>query len=428
MIVYSPMGSGLLTGAMTRERIAQPARGRLAQARRALPASRSCREHLALVERLRGGRRPPRHDAGRGRGRLDAAQPGGRRRDRRLPPPRPGRPDHRRGDTSSSATTTSRRSKGGHEMATDTQPTAIGFVGLGHMGGNMAARFLAAGYAVYGEERNREHARRARRSDGLQWRDTPREVAEAADDRLHVAPRRRRARGGRLGPGRDPRRPRRRQDLGRHEHGQPAREPRARRARARAAERRCSTRRCRAASPRCRAGTLTIMVGGDEQAYARVEPILRELGTPTHIGENGQGLVLKLAINISLAVQMLAFSEGLLLAERAGIDRELAARGDDREPDRLADAEGARPARPRPARRGLVRRRADAEGHRARARRRPAARRPAAVRGGGRRDAHRRPSDSATSTATSRRSSRCWPTCRPTVKNHELHDHCGLPW
>src|SRR4051794_20064359 len=68
-------------------------------------------------------------------------------------------------------------------------------------------------------------------------------------------------------------------------------------------------------------GTLTIMVGGDEQAYARVEPVLRELGTPTHIGENGQGLVLKLAINISLAVQMLAFAEGLVLAERAGVDR-----------------------------------------------------------------------------------------------------------
>jgi 3-hydroxyisobutyrate dehydrogenase-like beta-hydroxyacid dehydrogenase len=66
------------------------------------------------------------------------------------------------------------------------------------------------------------------------------------------------------------------------------------------------------------------MVGGDEQAYARVEPILRELGTPTHVGENGQGLVLKLAINISLAVQMLAFAEGLVLAEHAGIDRELA--------------------------------------------------------------------------------------------------------
>jgi hypothetical protein len=73
--------------------------------------------------------------------------------------------------------------------------------------------------------------------------------------------------------------------------------------------------------PQVQTGTLTIMVGGEEDAYARVEPILRELGTPTYIGENGQGLVLKLAINISLAVQMLAFAEGLLLAERAGVDR-----------------------------------------------------------------------------------------------------------
>ena len=77
--------------------------------------------------------------------------------------------------------------------------------------------------------------------------------------------------------------------------------------------------------PQVQTGTLTIMVGGDEQAYARVEPILRELGTPNYIGANGQGLVLKLAINISLAVQMLAFSEGLLLAEREGVDRKLAA-------------------------------------------------------------------------------------------------------
>jgi 3-hydroxyisobutyrate dehydrogenase-like beta-hydroxyacid dehydrogenase len=38
------------------------------------------------------------------------------------------------------------------------------------------------------------------------------------------------------------------------------------------------------------AGTLAIMVGGGEQAYARAEPILRELGTPTRIGDNGQGL------------------------------------------------------------------------------------------------------------------------------------------
>jgi hypothetical protein len=76
--------------------------------------------------------------------------------------------------------------------------------------------------------------------------------------------------------------------------------------------------------PQVQTGTLTIMVGGDERAYARVEPILRELGTPTQVGENGQGLALKLAINVSLAVQTLAFAEGLLLADRAGVARERA--------------------------------------------------------------------------------------------------------
>ena len=78
--------------------------------------------------------------------------------------------------------------------------------------------------------------------------------------------------------------------------------------------------------PQAESGTLAIMVGGERHAFAAVEPLLRELGqTVTHIGPNGQGLVLKLAINISLAVQTLAFSEGLLLAERAGVDPEVAA-------------------------------------------------------------------------------------------------------
>jgi len=56
----------------------------------------------------------------------------------------------------------------------------LGFVGLGHMGGNMAARFLAAGYTVYGESVDRGDAQQLIEA-GLLWRDTPREVAEAAD-------------------------------------------------------------------------------------------------------------------------------------------------------------------------------------------------------------------------------------------------------
>ena len=57
---------------------------------------------------------------------------------------------------------------------------------------------------------------------------------------------------------------------------------------------------------------------------------MRELGTPTHIGGNGQGLVLKLAINISLAVQTLAFREGVLLAEHEGVDPRPRRQGDGR--------------------------------------------------------------------------------------------------
>jgi 3-hydroxyisobutyrate dehydrogenase-like beta-hydroxyacid dehydrogenase len=63
---------------------------------------------------------------------------------------------------------------------TELKTTKIGFVGLGHMGGNMAARFLAAGYAVYGESRDPRHAQDLV-DEGLNWRGTPREVADAAD-------------------------------------------------------------------------------------------------------------------------------------------------------------------------------------------------------------------------------------------------------
>jgi 3-hydroxyisobutyrate dehydrogenase-like beta-hydroxyacid dehydrogenase len=77
--------------------------------------------------------------------------------------------------------------------------------------------------------------------------------------------------------------------------------------------------------PAAEDGTLTILVGGPEETFARIEPILSELGsTVTRIGENGSALLMKLALNISLAQQVLAFSESVLLAEQGGIDRALA--------------------------------------------------------------------------------------------------------
>ncbi|HEY2740798.1 MAG TPA: NAD(P)-dependent oxidoreductase [Gaiellaceae bacterium] len=200
--------------------------------------------------------------------------------------------------------------------------TSIGFVGLGNMGGNMAARLLAAGYPISGWQRSRERAQHLI-EQGLHWRETPRAVAEGAEvvvtalpddavlDQVATG-----ADGIMAGLGEDriwidmsTVSPQKSMELA---------------ARARAQDAWMLDAPVSGSVPQVQAGTLTIMVGGDEGAYRRVEPLLQELGTPNYIGDNGQGLALKLAINISLAVQMLAFAEGLLLAERSGIDRQRA--------------------------------------------------------------------------------------------------------
>jgi 3-hydroxyisobutyrate dehydrogenase-like beta-hydroxyacid dehydrogenase len=74
-------------------------------------------------------------------------------------------------------------------------------------------------------------------------------------------------------------------------------------------------------------GTLAIMVGGTEAGYRAAEALLLRLGSSvTHVGGNGEGLLLKLATSMSVAAQMVAYSEGIELAERGGIDPALAAR------------------------------------------------------------------------------------------------------
>jgi 3-hydroxyisobutyrate dehydrogenase-like beta-hydroxyacid dehydrogenase len=72
-------------------------------------------------------------------------------------------------------------------------------------------------------------------------------------------------------------------------------------------------------------GKLSIMVGGTKATFGTIKPILDDIGPKvTHVGDNGLALVMKIAANLSLAVQMLAFSEGVLLAEKSGISRETA--------------------------------------------------------------------------------------------------------
>lgn len=187
----------------------------------------------------------------------------------------------------------------------------------------MAARFLAAGYLIYGEDRTREHAQHLV-EDGLRWCDTPREIAEAAEIVLTSLPNDDVLAAVASGPegilaGLTP---------GKIWVDLSTVSPRASRelaGRVRACGATMFDAPVSGSVPQVQSGTLTIMVGGDEEIYSRVQPVLRELGTPTRVGDNGQGLVLKLAINISLAVQLLAFCEGLLLAQRDGIDPKLAA-------------------------------------------------------------------------------------------------------
>src|SRR3954452_12935075 len=206
-------------------------------------------------------------------------------------------------------------------MTTNTLPK-VGFVGLGHMGGAMAARLIAADYRVLGTRRSRVDAEDLI-AQGLGWRDTPGQVAGDSDvlitslpddDTLaSVADGPDGVLAG-LRPGAtwvemstvSPGASVLQAGLAQAQHVALLDAP------------------VSGSVPQVRAGTLTIMVGGDEEAYRRVEPVLRELGTPTRIGDNGQGLILKLAINLSLAVQMLSFSEGVLMAERDGVDRGLA--------------------------------------------------------------------------------------------------------
>jgi 3-hydroxyisobutyrate dehydrogenase-like beta-hydroxyacid dehydrogenase len=201
--------------------------------------------------------------------------------------------------------------------------TAIGFVGLGAMGSQVARRLLASDNMVYGTNRTKSKANPLVER-GLIWRDSPRQVAEQAEvvfsmvsdtaalDAITDGP------DGILAglrPGSvyvdmstvSPEASRKLADRVRELDAVMLEAP------------------VSGSVPAAAEGSLVVMVGGDATAFARVEPLLRQLGqTVTHVGANGEALMMKLAVNISLAVQMIAFSEGVLLAERGGVDPELA--------------------------------------------------------------------------------------------------------
>jgi 3-hydroxyisobutyrate dehydrogenase-like beta-hydroxyacid dehydrogenase len=199
----------------------------------------------------------------------------------------------------------------------------LGFVGLGVMGGGIARRLLEAGHEVHGYNRTREKARPFEEL-GLVLEENPRAVAESADVVLsmvtNVAALRAVAEGDEgilagLTPGKvwidmTTAAPAVSREL-------------AAKARERGAD--MVDAPVSGSVSTLEEGRLSIMVGGRPETFAQVEPILKDIGPKvTLVGDNGQALLLKIAINLSLQVQMVAFSEGLLLAEKDGIDREVA--------------------------------------------------------------------------------------------------------
>lgn len=196
----------------------------------------------------------------------------------------------------------------------------LGYIGLGTMGGRMADRLLTKGHSVTGFNRTRSKAQWLV-DKGMAWADSPRAVVEASDVAFVMVTDSRAleavARGPAgflegLGPGKtvidmstvSPAVSRRLAEDARSRGGAYWDAP------------------VSGSVLTLEQGRLSIMVGGDASRFEEVRPLLEDIGPRvTYVGTNGMAVSMKIATNLGLAVQMLAFSEAVLLAEKAGIAR-----------------------------------------------------------------------------------------------------------
>jgi 3-hydroxyisobutyrate dehydrogenase-like beta-hydroxyacid dehydrogenase len=198
----------------------------------------------------------------------------------------------------------------------------IGFVGLGTMGGNMVSRLLEKGHTVTGYNRTRSKAA-SLLERGMVWAKSPRDVAAASEITFSMVTNVVALGAVTDGPdgiiaGLSP---------GNVYVDMSTVTP--------------SISRSLAAKVRetgadmvdapvsgsvitLQQGKLSVMVGGRKETFERLKPLLLDIGQRViHVGDNGLALVMKIAINLNLAVQMQGFCEGVLLAEKSGIAREL---------------------------------------------------------------------------------------------------------
>ncbi len=199
----------------------------------------------------------------------------------------------------------------------------LGFVGLGVMGSEMVNRLLSKGHGVTGWNRTRSKAEWLLKK-GMKWADSPRAVAEASDVIFSMVTNSAALAAVMNGPD------------GMLVAAGPNKTFVDISTVAPAVSRDFAAKLREKGSDMVDApvsgsvitlqeGKLSVMVGGRKETFEKVKPLLLDIGPKvTHVGNNGLALVMKIGTNLSLAVQMLAFCEGVLLAEKSGIKREVA--------------------------------------------------------------------------------------------------------
>ncbi len=196
----------------------------------------------------------------------------------------------------------------------------LGFVGLGLMGSRIVKRLLDAGHQVAGYNRTPTRADKLIEA-GMKWCNTPREVAQAADitfsmvsDTAALSSVADGSDGvlaglsaGKIYVDMSTVSPRLIRDLAQRVAAVGAQMLEA---------------PVSGSVPAVEAGTLIVFVGGEASALEKARPIFEVLSQKIiHVGANGQAVAMKIAINLSLPLQLLALFEGVLLAERSGIPR-----------------------------------------------------------------------------------------------------------
>jgi 3-hydroxyisobutyrate dehydrogenase-like beta-hydroxyacid dehydrogenase len=199
----------------------------------------------------------------------------------------------------------------------------VGFIGLGDMGQGIVPRLISAGHDVTGWNRTAGRAD-SLRDLGMGWADTPRQVAEATEVVLSIVTDAAAVESVAIG-----------EDgvlSGLRPDGIYADmstiDPDASRQIASLyaeAERTMLDAPLSGSPVSLEQGKASVMVGGDGAAFEKVRPVLEAIGpNVTYIGASGMAVQMKVAINLCLIVEMVAFSEAVALAENGGVDRAVA--------------------------------------------------------------------------------------------------------